>query len=289
MNTSFTRGTLLAGLLAVGACDRAPSSTQPADISPSAAQATLSRAATEAVDADRQLIRTVAMAAARDGIDNADQWFGDRAHRNRASVCRGIERILARHMATYDEAKHRSRSAADRLAESSEIVRAVGCGKPAAMTLFGRPVALSPAAALALPDSVDDWLAANWHPDFWSQRVSQWADRGVMFIEPYDEGMTEFELANFQGVQCAGLDVVSDLSMSEGDGFMAMYFWPSWTRAALIGCGTNVVVNIPDLVTGGRLGFALAGPWGAAGAAAAVAAEHCIYGAIAGYLAYKAG
>lgn len=288
MKGRLTAVALLVATIGAAACDDGPASTQPAALSRSGGDASLSKAATAAVDADRQLIRAVTLASARDGIENADRWYGDRAHRTPASVCRGVAAILAKHMATYDEAKHRTRTHAGRLAEASEVVADIGCGKSAPMTLFGRPMALRSAPAVALPDSVDDWFAANWHEDFWTDRVDQWADRGIMFLEPYNDGMTEFEIANFQGVQCAAMDVVSDLEGSEGGGF-AMYFWPEWTRSVLVGCATNVVVNIPDLVIGARGGFALAGPWGAAAGATAVAAEHCIYGAIAGYLVYRAG
>jgi hypothetical protein len=279
---------LLVGTLGAAACDQGPSSTQPAAFGRGGGDASLSKASIAAVDADRQLIRAITLASARDGIQNADRWFGDRAHRTPASICRGVAAILAKHMATYDQAKQRTRTHAARLAEASGIVGDIGCGKSAPMSLFGRPMALRSAPEVALPDSVDDWLAANWHEDFWADRVNQWADRGIMFLEPYNDGMTEFENANFQSVQCAAIDVVSDLEASEGEGF-AMYFWPEWTRSVLVGCGTNVVVNIPDIVSGARGGFALWGPWGAAGGAAAVAAEHCIYGAIAGYLVYRAG
>jgi hypothetical protein len=250
----------------------------------------LSRIAVSAIDADRQLIHSVVVAATHDGIANADQWFGARKNRTQASICRGLERLIAKHLVTYEQAKHRSRTPAARAARAAEIVRGSGCGQPAPMMMFGSAMALRVAAPPPMPDEVDDWFAANWHEDFWTGRVNAWADAGIMFIDPYISGMTDYEVAKFQSVQCAAMYAVNDIANTEGESMMMMYFIPGWMKAALAGCAATVITSIPEIVTGAKLGFALGGgPGGAALAATAVAGEMCIYGAVAGYVGYKIG
>lgn len=289
MSYRFTKGAVLLGLIAVASCDQSPSTTPPPVVK--AEPAALSKIASSAVDADRQLIHTIVVAATRDGIDNADRWFGAKKDRNRESVCRGLERLIAKHLVTYEEAKHTPRTASARAAKAAEIVRTTGCGQPTPMMVFGSALALRVASPLPMPDEVDDWFAANWHEDFWTGRVTAWADNGIIFIEPYTSGMTDYEISKFQATQCAAMQAMNDIAYTEGESLtMMMYFLPGWAKAALGGCAANVVTSIPEIISGARAGFVvLGGPGGAAMAATAIVAETCIYGAVAGYLGYSIG
>ena len=279
---------LLLGLIAVASCDQPPPTTPP----PLSVTATgnLSKIATSAVDADRQLMRTIVVAATRDGIDNADQWFGPK-HRNPQSVCRGLERLIAKHLVTFEQAKHIARTPTARAAKAAEIVRSTRCGQPTPMMAFGSAMALRAASPLPMPDETDDWFAANWHEDFWNQRVTAWADNGIIFIEPYTSGMTDYEISQFQATQCAAMDAMNDIAYSEGESLtMMMYFLPGWAKAALGGCAANVVTSIPEIIGGARAGFVvLGGPGGAVLSATAIVAETCAYGAVAGYIGYTIG
>jgi hypothetical protein len=283
-----TRWALVMGLLGLAACEHQPSATQPV-VSSDGRHAGLVKAAVTAVDADRQLVRQVASAVTRDAKRNANQWFGDRKHRNRATICTGMARLIAKHMATYDAGKRSARTSEGRVAAANEIVRASGCGQPAPMTFFGRPMALTASSAAAVPEEVDEWFEANWHPTSWSEMVSAHAEAEGGSIAPYIGGMTEFEIAQFEAVRCGQDDVVAGIMAGGGGGGeggedpMMMFFGPPWFKDVMRGCASSVIANIPDIVTAGRAGFFLWGPWGAAGGAAAAALENCIWGGLAGY------
>lgn len=284
-----SRTLLVLGFIGLAACDRSPSATQP-PLAQAGPRPQLSMAAIAAVNADRELMRVIARDAARDGIRNANKWFGDSQHRNRETICRGLARLIDKYMARYDEAKGRVRSVAERAAEAGAAARGTGCGAPAPMMLFGRSMALT-APSPVMADSADLWLADNWRAESWSQAIQSHAENDGGAIEPYIRGMTSFEIANFEAVACAQNNAIADMGAVEaeegGEDPMMMFFLKAWAKAMLAGCAVNVLGNVGDIVGGARAGFFLWGPWGAAGAAAAVAAEHCLFGAIAGYVGYK--
>jgi hypothetical protein len=276
-------------LIVLAACDQSAKTTQP----PLVHDAGLKTAARSALANDRQLLRSVVMDAARDGIKNAKYWFGERKQRTPESVCRGLERLLTKHLAKYDAAKGRQRTPAELTAEAALIVEEIRCGMAAPMSMFGRPLAMM--APLAVPDSMDDWLAENFRQESWSMAVENHALNGGGSISGYTGGMTEFEVANFDAVACAQRDAIADLTVVEaetgggsGEDPMMMYFMPMWAKMALGGCAGNVIVNVASIVEGAKLGAALfGGPGGAVAGAVLVAAEHCAFGAVAGYVAYK--
>jgi hypothetical protein len=257
----------------------------PSEAAPKVARGPTVTAARAAIAADRALIHTIVQETVRDGKQNAPKWFGDRKGRTTASTCDGITRLIAKHMVTYDDAKQRHRSNDDRLAAAARIVEAVGCGRPKQMSMFRTPVLATTMNAVAAPDEADDWLAVNWHPSSWSNSVQSFIDNGGGSIEPYTPGMTDFEVANLETVYCSQSYTVSELGGvvdEDGEDPMMMYYWPAWAKAALVGCGASVIGNIPEIAEGVHLGMA-GGPGMAVAVGVAVAAEMCLYGAIAGY------
>jgi hypothetical protein len=276
---------LTAALCLVAACDRAPS-----EAAPSLTHGPMVTAARAAVADDRDLIRKIVRETTNDGRRNASKWFGDRKHRSPAAACAGITRLLAKHMSTYDDAKQRRRSDADRQAAAARVVQSVGCGTGLRMSMFGSPLLRATMTPVAVPDSVDDWLAENWHPDTWAGAAQSFMDNGPGSIDPYISGLTEFEVANLETMACSQSYTVEALGGVEeeegGEDPMLMYYWPAWAKAALIGCGSNIIVNIPDIAGAVRTGM-FWGPYAAAALAVGVAAEHCLWGAIAGYFVWK--
>lgn len=274
----------VAGLLVLAACGEAPSEAAPKVI-----RGPTVTAAKAAIDADRALIRKIVQETTRDGKGNAAKWFGDRKHRTPESVCNGITRLIAKHMVTYEDAKQRRRSDAERLSAAGRIVQATGCGRLRQMSMFRSPSLVAALNPVAAPDEVDDWLSVNWHPSSWAGAVQNFIDNGGGSIDPYTPGMTEFEVANLETVYCSQSYTIEELTASGGGGGggdgedpMMMYYWPAWAKAALVGCGASVIGNIPEIAEGVRVG-AFWGPGAAVAAGVAVAAEYCLYGAIAGY------
>jgi hypothetical protein len=250
------------------------------------------KAARASVMADRALIHQIVQETRSDARMNAVQLFGPRGHRTPASVCGGIARLLAKHMTTYDAAKLRQRTTPERMKAATRIVQSVGCGANRSLSIFHNPLLAATMTPVAIPDSVDDWLGENWHPATWSVAVQDYMNNGPGPVDPYTAGLTEFEVANLQAMECSQSIVVEDLGGGGDDGDdpedpMMMYYWPAWAKAALIGCGSNMILNISEIATGVRAGAVLAGPWGGAAAGVAVAAEECLYGALAGYYVWK--
>jgi hypothetical protein len=277
---------VVAGALLTTACDRAPSEAPPA-----LAHVSMASAAEAAVTADRALIRKIVRETADDARKHAPQWFGDRKTRTTAATCEGITRLIAKHMATFDDAKQRPRSPEQRRAAAARVVQSVGCGRPRPMSMYRHPLLLASMAPVAMPDSTDEWLAANWHPDTWAAAAQSYMDNGPGPVEPYLSGLTEFEVAQMQTMYCSQSYTVEELGGVEeeedGEDPMMMYFWPAWAKAALIGCGSNMILNIPAIAEGVHLGAALGGPVTAAAVGVGVALEECLYGAIAGYYVWK--
>jgi hypothetical protein len=206
---------------------------------------------------------------------------------------RGLARLIAKHMATYDDAKLRRRSNQERLAVASGVVQAAGCGAARPMSMYGNPFMRASMLAAAVPDSVDDWLAENWRAEPWTAAAQRYMNEGPGPIEPYTVGLTEFEVANLDAMQCSQSIAVEELGSDGDDGSgedpMMMYFWPAWAKSALIGCGAAMITAIPEVAAGVRTGAALGGPGGAVAGGVAVALEYCLYGAIAGYYVWKLG
>lgn len=277
----------IAGFLLAAGCGRAPSEA-PSKL----AHGPIAGTARAVVTADEALMRRVIRETKDDARKNTRQWFGDRNRRTPAEACAGLARLIAKHMVTFDDAKGRHRTNQERLSVASTVVQAAGCGAPTRLSMYGNPFMRASMLAAAVPDSVDDWLAENWRAEPWTVAVQRYMNEGPGPIEPYTAGLTEFEVANLDAMQCSQSIAVDELGDpgdggDDGEDPMMMYFWPAWSKAALIGCGGAMITAIPEVAGGVRSGAALGGPWGAVAGGVAVALEYCLYGAIAGYYVWK--
>jgi hypothetical protein len=240
-------------------------------------------------------IHSVVNGMIQDVKEHPNDWFGDRKHRTRDSFCRGLTRLIRKHIVRTEPALGITRTNAERDRAAMAYASAGGCGTRSGRASIYGPVAFAPAApALAPParqDDVDAFIAANWNGEGVTRLAIYGDDMlfGRVGAHDYRAGLSPIDDAVFVEGAAQMESVINNPPVTGGgddggDGLpiMSIYFLPPWASAGIGGCIGGVGGQVSDIVQGARLGFAIWGPLGAVGVAAAVTGEACAFGAGAG-------
>jgi len=232
-------------------------------------------------------------------VRDSDRVFGKRQDRSRESVCRDVARLMRREIALIDTTIARGRSDAQREALLSAALQASGCDtKQMALSIFASP---EPLRSRMRPqaDAAAGYVQANLRYDVLSPAASSYGSAveryGRVSHAAFHGGMTDVEIAAFDAFATeldADVDYYAPAPCASagtcGRTPMSIFLQTTSLRSSVIaGCVGGMLKGYSSIVTGAQAGFALAGPWGAAGAAAAVAAEHCVAGAAIAWALWK--
>lgn len=242
-------------------------------------------------------------AAIRNATDRAvrdsDRVFGKRQDRSRESVCRDVASLLRREITLTDSIIARGRSDAQREALLSAALQASGCEtKQKALSIFASPEPYVPPMRPQV-DAATAYVEANLRYDVLSSAASSYGSAveryGRVSHEAFHGGMTDMEIAVFDRFASeldANVEYLAPAPCTAQGSCvrnpMSIFMQGTSLRSAVIaGCVGGMLKGYSSIISGAQAGFALAGPWGAAGAAAAVAAEHCVAGGAVAYVLWR--
>jgi hypothetical protein len=234
----------------------------------------------------------------KDAQQHPNDWFGDRKHRTRDSFCKGLTRLIRKHISRTEPALGITRTNAERDRIALEYASAGGCGTRSGRASLYAPVAFVPplkVAPMARQDDADAFVNANWTGEGVT-RLAIYGDDvqfGRVGSHDYEAGLSAIDDAVFvEGKnQLSALLASPPMTGGGDDGggdlpITSIYFLPPWANAGIAGCIGNVGGSVSDIVLGARLGFSMWGPLGAIGAAVAVTGEACAFGGAAAILSY---
>ena len=247
-------------------------------------------------------IRNVVNDMVKDVKDHPTEWFGDRKHRTRDGFCKGLTRLIRKHISRTEPTLGFKRSDAERDRVAMTYASAAGCGTRSGRASIYAPAVFVPALKVsrAVPQGdADMFVDANWSGAA-LDRLAIYGDDmlfGRVGAHDYEQGLPAIddavfvEGANQMGSLIASPPVTGGDGAGEGGGgdglpMMSIYFMPPWASAGIAGCISGVAGDVGDIVLGARLGFAMWGPLGGIGGAIAVTGEACAFGGGAALLTY---
>lgn len=294
----------MCGILVTGAaCGSNPNTNAPdaAALRQASAMPALQRSASDrrADSVKLAAIHSVVNGMMQDVKDHPNDWFGDRKHRTRDSFCRGLTRLIRKHIARTEPALGIKRTNAERDRVAMAYASAGGCGTRSGKASIYAPVAFASALRVAPTVHQDDaqaFIEANWNGEAVTRLAIYGDDMlfGRVGAHDYRAGLSALDDAVFvEGARQMESVITNPPVTGGGDGdggdglpMMSIYFLPPWASAGIGGCIGGVGGQVSDIVLGARLGFAMWGPLGAVGAAVAVTGEACAFGAGAALLTY---
>lgn len=293
------RASLVALTLVLGACTDSPRPTNPVDrgilsevpIS-AAARAELDRRAEET-----RKVKAVIRTAAVDGRRNADKWFGRKGERSHERFCKGVKQLVSHYLSRADSAAGRPADEARHQANIRAALNGAGCGTATPMSVFGT---LAPSPALPQGEEVDVsdalWSAIQSYGDY----VTNY---GPGDHEWFCAALPEVDAQLFRSTASRMDEELAYYVATDGGGGggggggsepppVYSIFLQAGSRelrnAVVGGCIGGVTSSASTIVSGVRTGAAICGVWCAIAGGAAVAVESCGWGAIGGYLSYRA-